>query len=120
MQKKTLVLGASSNEERHSNMAIKKLVLNNHSVVAIGSRASVIGHVRVVEELLPHSDIDTITVYLSEKNQKKLYKYILSLQPKRIIFNPGAENPELAALAAENNIETMNACTLVLLATKQF
>lgn len=120
MGKKTIVLGASENIERHSNMAVRKLVALKHPVIAIGKSAAVIGNIHIVEELLLHDDIDTITVYLSEKNQKKFYNYILALKPKRIIFNPGAENIELAILSAENNIETIDACTLVLLATNQF
>jgi predicted CoA-binding protein len=66
------------------------------------------------------SDVDTVTLYLNAHNQKEYYDYILSLRPKRIIFNPGAENEELAALAAGQNIPTMNACTLVLLSTNQY
>jgi uncharacterized protein len=120
MQKKTVVLGASENRERYSNMAVRKLIANNHPVIAIGIRHGVIENVPIVEELLPHSVVDTITLYLSEKNQKKYYNYIFSLSPKRIIFNPGTENDELEQLAIEKGIKTMNACTLVLLATGQY
>jgi predicted CoA-binding protein len=60
-------------------------------------------------------DIDTITLYLGPERQREYYDYILSLKPKRIIFNPGTENDELAALAETNGIETVEACTLVML-----
>ncbi len=120
MQKKTVVLGASENRERYSNMAVRKLTAHNHPVIAIGIRPGVIENVPIVEELLPLSFVDTITLYLSEKNQKKYYNYIFSLSPKRIIFNPGAENSELELLAREKGIKTMNACTLVLLTTGQY
>ena len=120
MIKKTVVLGASENTERYSNMAVKKLVVHNHPVIAIGRKAAVIGNVSIVEELLPHSDVDTITLYLNVKNQKKYYDYIFSLNPKRIIFNPGAENDDLEQLATKKGIETMEACTLVLLSTNQY
>ncbi len=120
MKKKTVVLGASENTERYSNMAVKKLVAYNHPVIAIGKKAAVIGNVPIVEELLPHSDVDTITLYLNAQNQKKYYDYIFSLNPKRIIFNPGAENDELEQLAKEKSVETMEACTLVLLSTNQY
>ncbi len=64
--------------------------------------------------------VDTITLYLNSNNQKQYYDYILSLQPKRIIFNPGAENDELEELANKNGIKTMEACTLVMLSTGQY
>ena len=120
MKKKTVVLGASENTERSSNMAVKKLVAHNHPVIAIGRKAAVIGNIPIVEELLPHSDVDTITLYLNAQNQKKYYDYIFSLKPKRIIFNPGAENDELEQFAKEKDIQTMEACTLVLLSTNQY
>jgi uncharacterized protein len=120
MKKKTVVLGASENVERYSNMAVKKLVANNHPVIAIGRKAATIGNTAIVEELLPEADVDTITLYLNAINQKKYYDYIFSLKPKRIIFNPGAENDELEELAKKNNIETIEACTLVLLSTNQY
>jgi uncharacterized protein len=120
MKKKTLVLGASENVQRYSNMAVRKLVANNHPVIAIGNKVGQIGEVEIVKTTLAYDDIDTITMYLGEKNQKPFYDYILSLNPKRIIFNPGAENIELETLATENGIETMETCTLVMLSTGQY
>ncbi len=120
MNKKTIVLGASVNPTRYSNMAVKKLVANKHSVIAIGRHTGVIENTPIVEELLPVSDVDTITLYLNAENQKKYYTKILSLKPKRIIFNPGAENAELHDLAALQGIDTINACTLVMLSTHQY
>jgi uncharacterized protein len=120
MKKKTLVLGASENTERYSNKAVRKLVANNHPVFAIGNKVGKIGDVEIVKTPIAYNDIDTVTMYLGEKNQKQFYDYILSLKPKRIIFNPGAENIELETLAAENGIETMEACTLVMLSTGQY
>jgi uncharacterized protein len=120
MKKKTLVLGASENKERYSNMAVRKLIAHDHTVIAIGNKVGCIGDVQIEKELLPHKDVDTITMYLGEKNQKTFYGYILSIKPKRIIFNPGAENAELEKLANENGIETLEACTLVMLSTGQY
>ncbi len=120
MQKKTIVLGASDNEERYSYLAVKKLLAHNHPVIAVARKKAVIGNTAIVEELLPANDVDTITLYLNAENQKKFYKNILAINPKRIIFNPGAENPELAALAQLQEIKTLEACTLVLLATNQY
>ncbi len=120
MQKKTLVLGASPNPSRYSYMAMERLHNYNHPVVAIGSRSAIVGNVEIISEKKPFNGIDTITLYLNPQRQKEYYDYILSLQPKRIIFNPGAENPELAELAQQQGIETKEACTLVMLSTNQY
>jgi uncharacterized protein len=120
MSKKTVVLGASANTERYSFKAVEKLQARKHEVVAIGNKIGSINTVPIVVDLLPVDGVHTITLYLSEKNQKIFYEYIFSLQPKRIIFNPGAENAELASLAAEKGIAVLDACTLVMLATNQY
>ena len=119
-KKKTLVLGASDNIERYSNMAVKKLLAHQHPVVAVGRKNTVIDSVDVTKELVQEKDIDTVTLYLNPTNQKEYYDYILSLHPKRIIFNPGTENDELIALAQANNIQPIEACTLVMLNTGQY
>lgn len=118
--KKTLVLGASENPGRYSNLAVHKLIEHQHSVVAIGSKKGIIDGVEIETEKVPIENINTVTLYLNPANQKEYYDYILSLHPKRIIFNPGAENSELKNLAKQNNIETQEACTLVLLSTNQY
>lgn len=118
--KKTMVLGASNNPARYSFLAINRLRANNHPVVAIGRRKSKVADVDVDTEQKAVSDIDTVTLYLNPANQKEYYDYILSLHPKRIIFNPGTENEELASLAKEKGIQPVEACTLVLLSTGQF
>ena len=120
MQKKTVVLGASQNEERYSNMAVKKLVAHNHPVTAIGNKEGVINNIKIIKDNPVINDVDTITLYLNPDNQKPYYSYILSLNPKRIIFNPGTENDELEKLAEQKGIKTMDACTLVLLSTNQY
>ncbi|HXB43922.1 MAG TPA: CoA-binding protein [Puia sp.] len=118
--KKTLVLGASDNPERYSYLAVNKLRRNGHDVVAIGRKRTLIGDVEVGTDKKPFKNIDTVTLYLNPGNQKQYYDYILSLHPARIIFNPGAENEELFDLAKANGIKPLEACTLVLLSTKQF
>ncbi len=120
MQKKTVVLGASQNEDRYSNMAVKKLVAHNHPVTAIGNKVGAINDIEIIKDNPTINDVDTITLYLNPDNQKPYYNYILSLKPKRIIFNPGTENDELQKLASEQGIKTMDACTLVLLSTNQY
>lgn len=118
--KKTLVLGASENTERYSNLAVKKLIAHNHPVVALGKKAGMIGNIPITTEKKIMEDIDTVTLYLNPLHQKPFYDYILSLKPKRIIFNPGAENEELEILARQNGIKTLEACTLVMLSTSMY
>ena len=118
--KKTLVLGASQNPERYSYLALNKLSANHHPVVAIGRKKGNVGNVEIDTEQKPLTGIDTVTLYLNPQNQKLYYDYIISLKPKRIIFNPGTENEELYTLAKQNGIEVMEACTLVLLSTGQY
>ena len=120
MTKKTVVLGASQNPQRYSNMAVKKLAAHLHPVVAIGRKQGNINGIEIIKGQPELHDVDTVTLYLNPDNQKPYYDYVLSLQPKRIIFNPGAENDELNRLAEEKGIATMEACTLVLLSTGQF
>ena len=119
-KKKTLVLGASQNPARYSNLAIKKLRDHEHPVVAVGRRDGMVEDTPITTEQEYMDDIDTVTLYLNPTNQKSYYNYILSLHPKRIIFNPGTENEELYELALKNGILPREACTLVLLSTGQY
>ena len=119
-KKKTLVLGASNNPARYSNLAISRLKNSQHPVVAIGKRKGVVAGIPIETEKIPLKDIDTVTLYLNPAHQKEYYDYIISLHPIRIIFNPGTENEELAELAVKNNIKPQEACTLVLLSTLQY
>ena len=118
--KKTLVLGATTNPERYSYLAVQKLRDKGHDVVAIGKHTGKVKDVEVVSEEKPIENLDTVTLYLNANNQKPFYNYIFSQNPKRIIFNPGAENEELESLAKEKDILTQQACTLVLLSTNQY
>jgi hypothetical protein len=119
-QNKTLVLGASSNVSSYSNLAVQKLVKNNIETVAFGIKPGEIAGITIDNQLEPYQNIDTVTLYLSPKNQEMYYDYIVSLRPRRIIFNPGTENEELMSIAKKNNIEYEVACTLVLLDTHQY
>ncbi|GAA4454856.1 CoA-binding protein [Rurimicrobium arvi] len=118
--KKTLVLGASENPDRYSNMAIRRLRAHQHEVLAIGNKEGKVLDVAIQKETEPFEHIDTVTLYLNPRNQQAYYDYIIKLHPKRIIFNPGTENPDLEARANAAGIETMEACTLVLLSTGQY
>ena len=120
MSKKTLVIGASENPNRYANKAVHRLVNHQHEVAAIGLREGRINGVPIVAEKVPFNNVDTITMYINPQRQPDYYDYILGLNPKRIIFNPGTENPELAQKARAANIKTVDACTLVMLATGQY
>ena len=117
---KTLVLGASLNSNRYSNRAVKLLLECKHVVVAIGKDEGNIDDVKIEKDFSAADKIDTVTVYLSKEHQRLYYEKIIAAKPRRIIFNPGAENFELKKLANENGIETEDACTLVLLNTGQY
>lgn len=119
-EKKTLVLGASANPARYSYLAIHRLRSHGHPVVAIGRRQAMVADTEIKTGKEMVSGVDTVTLYMNKKHQREYHEYILSLKPKRIIFNPGAENEELAELAADNGISTMEACTLVMLSTNQY
>ena len=120
MNKKTLVIGASLKEDRYSNIAIKQIRSYNHDVKAFGLKPGRVNDVTIDTELIDYDAIDTVTLYLNPKRQEDYYDYIISLKPKRVIFNPGTENPEFYKLLKENSIEFEVACTLVLLATNQY
>ena len=115
------VLGASDNPERYSYKAVTLLKKEGHAVLPVNPKLESIEGVPVFASLdkVP-GPIDTVSVYLSPEHSSKLEKEILSARPKRLIFNPGAENPELAAKASAKGIHTLEACTLVLLTTGQF
>ncbi|MFB9052967.1 CoA-binding protein [Formosa undariae] len=120
MNKKTLVIGASLNPSRYSNVAIKRLVGANQDTVAFGLKEGTVSGVSIDTELLEYKDLDTVTLYLNPKRQTQYYDYIIGLNPKRVIFNPGTENPELYSLLKERGIDYEVACTLVLLSTNQY
>lgn len=112
---KTLVLGASHKPDRYSNLAVNMLKEYEHDFVAVGRRAREVDDWQIIEGKPDIDDIDTVTLYLNPFNQREYYDYILSLNPRRVIFNPGTENPELINKLKEANIEPVSACTLVML-----
>lgn len=120
MSAKTLVLGASTNPDRYAYLAIQQLRKNNIAVVAIGQMPGVVADVPIHATTEDFDDIDTVTLYLNPERQKAYYDYILSLHPRRVIFNPGTENPEFYQILSESQISSEVACTLVLLSTRQF
>jgi predicted CoA-binding protein len=118
--KKTLVLGATTKPDRYAYRAINMLVEKGYTVLAIGQNTGEVAGVKIYTKAIPVKNIDTVTLYLNPTRQRDYYNYIIEAQPKRVVFNPGTENPELYQLLELNNIKAEVACTLVLLATNQY
>jgi uncharacterized protein len=118
--RKTVVLGASAKPEKYSYKAISMLVEKGHTVLAIGQNTGEVAGVKIYTKAIPLSKPHTVTLYLNAARQRDYYNYIVESKPKRVIFNPGTENPEFYQLLELNNIKVEVACTLVLLATNQY
>lgn len=121
MEKPTLVLGASPNPDRAAYQAVISLKKRNIPVIAIGRRNYKDDKMEIITGMPSGiGTVHTVTLYLGPSNQTEYYDYIISLNPERIIFNPGTQNPELAKLALEHKIEVVENCMLVMLKTGQF
>lgn len=118
--KKTLVLGASITPSKYSNIAIHRLVESNFDVVAVGGKEGSVKGVKIYSIQKKFENIDTVCLYLNANNQKNYYDYIVSLNPRRVIFNPGAENDEFEKFLSLNNIASERSCTLVLLSIGEY
>ena len=120
--KPTLVVGASPRPGRYANIAVRRLKQYNHKVYAYGKSAGEVEGVPIItqREEVDIPELDTLTLYLNPYHQEAYYDWFLKLAPRRVIFNPGTENPELVRLLKENDIEPQFACTLVLLSTGQY
>ncbi len=121
--KTTLVLGASHKPGRYANLALHRLQEEGHTVYALGRQKGMVAGVDIETNLallqLP-DELDTVTLYLNPQNQLEYQDWLLALAPKRVIFNPGTENPAFAQQLSEKEIEPVFACTLVMLATGQY
>ncbi len=120
MKNETLVLGASLNPDRYSNRAIRSLKANGFAIKAIGIKDGEIEGVKVQTEKVAFKSIDTVSLYLNKERQKAYYDYIISLNPRRVIFNPGTENAEFESVLKKEGIFAEVACTLVLLSLRQY
>jgi uncharacterized protein len=115
--KRTVVIGATPNPSRYAFIASKLLLEYDHEIIPLGIKNGEIQGIKILDIRSKPvlQDIDTITLYIGPRHQPEWYDYIISLNPKRIIFNPGTENDEFAEIASAKGIEVANACTLVLL-----
>ncbi|HEX5624941.1 MAG TPA: CoA-binding protein [Saprospiraceae bacterium] len=120
MNTSTIVLGASPNPARYAYLAVRSLKLHGHEAFPVGIKAGQIDDTAIATDRPALKGIDTISLYLNPDHQRDWYSYILSIHPRRIIFNPGTENEELEKMAAAHGIQTISACTLVMLSTGQY
>ena len=115
MSKKTIVIGASTNPDRYAYKAMIALQNKHHDAIPVGIKAGEIKGVKILQGKPEVKDVDTVTLYIGPQHQAEWIDYIIGLHPKRVIFNPGTENPEFQKLLCENNIQVLEACTLVML-----
>ncbi|MFY0598563.1 MAG: CoA-binding protein [Cyclobacteriaceae bacterium] len=122
MSKKTVIMGASPNTQRYAYVAAQRLLENQHEIVPIGiKKGNVFGtNILNLREKPSVENVDTVTMYIGTANQEEWLEYILSLKPKRIIFNPGTENLAFTQRASEQGIQTLEACTLVMLSVGNY
>ncbi len=120
-KKVTAIFGVTPNPSRYAYIATERLVQHGHPVVPLGFRkGTVAGETIVTDWPETIENLDIITLYVGPARQPEFYDYLLSLKPRKIIFNPGTENPEFIKLCHQAGIETEQACTLVLLSTGQY
>jgi len=117
---KTYVLGASLNPQRYSNKAILMLKKFKIPTVAFGIKEGLAHGVKIESDLISYNNIHTVTIYLSPNNQRNYINHVISLSPKRVIFNPGTENNYFSKILISKKIYFETACTLVLLSTNQY
>ncbi|MCI0750542.1 MAG: CoA-binding protein [Flammeovirgaceae bacterium] len=122
MKKKTVIIGATTNPARYASIAAEMLTEYGHEIVPVGIKKGEVQGKEILDiRKKPAVDeVDTVTLYIGRHHQPEWYTYIMSLKPKRIIFNPGTENDELAELAEDNDINAVEGCTLVMLRTNQY
>lgn len=120
--KKTVIIGATPNRGRYAFLAAQMLKEYQHEIVPVSIKTGeVLGHQIIdLRKKIPIDNVDTVTMYVGPHNQPEWYDYILSLKPKRIIFNPGTENDEFETMAEAKGIETVEGCTLVMLRSFQY
>jgi uncharacterized protein len=109
-----LVIGASLKESRYSNICVRTLMSGHFPVTAVGLREGMIDTTPVLSAAPELTNIHTVTLYLNADNQKPWYDYILKLNPKRVVFNPGTENDEFADMLSSAGIFTVEDCTIMM------
>jgi hypothetical protein len=119
---KTVIVGATTDPSRYAYLAASMLTEYKHEIAPIGiKKGQVFGtEIQDIRTRPAIDNVHTITLYIGPQHQPEWYDYLLSLKPKRIIFNPGTENEAFEKLAESKGIEALEACTLVMLRSRQF
>lgn len=120
MAKKTLIIGASTDPSRYSYLAANRLVSYKHEIELLGVKEGLVAGKEINTEKERFEDIDTVTLYVNPQKQSEYFDYVADLKPRRVIFNPGTENPVFEDFLTEKGIEPIEACTLVMLTTGQY
>lgn len=121
LKQNVAVLGASNNPERYSYQAVKLLAEKGHQVYPVHPRLTEIEGVKVYPSLGPiDAQLDTISIYVNPEISSQMIDEILAAKPRRVITNPGTENPLLKSKLEDAGVEVLEACTLVMLRTGQF
>lgn len=112
----TLIIGASEEPTRYSNMAANRLLDHGHDILMLGRRSGEVrGH--TIFTSLPEQapDIDTVTLYVNPSHLEAYRDLIIGLKPRRVVFNPGTEHPHFMSDLRDQGVEAIAACTLVML-----
>lgn len=117
---KTVVIGASPNPDKFSFLAVEKLMAYGHEVIALGIREGMIGNQAIIVGKPEIKEVDTVTLYVGPTNLESWKEYIISLKPRRVIFNPGTEDIEFEKLLQKKSIKPIEDCTLVMLSHRTF
>nr|WP_302180035.1 CoA-binding protein [Chryseosolibacter indicus] len=120
--KKTVIIGATTDQSRYAYLAARMLTEYKHEIVPIGIKKGEVFGTQILDifQKPKVENVDTVTLYIGPQRQPEWYDYILQLKPKRIIFNPGTENPEFEKMAEQQGVEAVEGCTLVMLRSRQF
>ena len=118
--KKTVIIGASTDPTRYSYKAASMLHAHHLPFVPVGIKKGEVFGQPILNGMEPIESVDTVTLYVGPQNQEAWADYILSLKPRRVIFNPGTENESLMKQVRAAGAEALEACTLVLLSTGQY
>ncbi|SFC82188.1 hypothetical protein SAMN05421780_11095 [Flexibacter flexilis DSM 6793] len=118
--KTTLIIGASTSPDKYAYKAAQMLHSHGHALTLVGRDTGELLGEPIQNAIPTDTEIDTVTLYISPKRQPEYYDAIAALKPKRVIFNPGTENPDFEQKLEAQGIEAAEACTLVLLSTHQY
>lgn len=118
--KKTLIIGATPNTDRYAYKAAEMLTEAGHEIIPFGIKKGEVFGKSIINDWINFEGVDTVTLYLGAARQNEYFDKIIGINPQRVVFNPGTENPEFYKKLTEAGISYEEACTLVLLRTNQY